>query len=83
MGNGNAVCTHEEEGYCCFRKWDQLYQITMCDILSDAKFPDGLCHFRKLDPEGDNLYDCMMHGVDPSITCHIKMVDGHVFSNWE
>lgn len=28
-----------------------------CPILSDTKFPDGKCHFRKTEVDGKNLYD--------------------------
>ena len=28
-----------------------------CTILTNTDFKDGACHFRKLTPEGKNLYD--------------------------
>ena len=36
---------------CCYREHGK------CTILTDVRTPDGLCHFRKADPDGVNLYD--------------------------
>ena len=30
-----------------------------CDALRDRRFADGICHFRKLTRDGENLYDKM------------------------
>ena len=57
----NAVCKHEEEGYCCFRYRAGLPN-PLCNILSDATFPDGYCHFRKRSKYGENEYDKMKRG---------------------
>lgn len=42
------VCPSERK--CCFRRND------MCMILRNTVFKDE-CHFRKLSPDGQNLYD--------------------------
>ena len=44
-------CPYEEK--CCMKTWDGEH----CTALSDTKFPDGKCHFRKENPKGENLYD--------------------------
>lgn len=36
---------------CCFRERGK------CRILNNTVFNDGHCRFRKLSPEGKNLYD--------------------------
>ena len=53
-----AVCKHEEEGYCCFRYRAGLSE-PLCNILLDADFDDGYCHFRKKTKYGENEYDKM------------------------
>ena len=42
-------CPYKEP---CFMKEDGL-----CTALAHTDFPDGKCHFRKLAPEGSNMYD--------------------------
>lgn len=46
-------CPYKEA--CCFKKKENghLY----CKILSDTRFYDGKCHFRKRKVDGENLYD--------------------------
>ena len=39
-------------GTCCFRKDNGI-----CSALSDTRFKDHVCHFRKVYREGKNLYD--------------------------
>lgn len=45
------TCNHEKEGPCCMRTDGK------CSVLFDTKFRDGMCHFRKKDYYGPNLYD--------------------------
>lgn len=45
-------CGHVREGRCYFRSGHK------CNILISTIFPNGDdCRFRKLDPNGKNLYD--------------------------
>lgn len=46
-----VVCC-ELDSECCFRKKDGR-----CKILSNCDFNDEKCHFRKLEPFGENQYD--------------------------
>lgn len=58
MSTAFAICTHEDEGFCCFRKvTDPSFPHPFCKALSDSNFDDGYCHFRKRYMDGPNLYD--------------------------
>ncbi len=50
--------TCREEGFCCFRRKDGR-----CQILKDTSFRDSKCHFRKLVPCEENLYDAKKKAV--------------------
>ena len=56
MNSGLACCTHVEEGCCCFRRYGRGGH-SLCSILNDTSFTDGLCHFRKKHEDVPNLYD--------------------------
>lgn len=47
--HGKTICRHE--GECCMR-----YR-GMCIALSNTEFDDHVCHFRKAEAKGVNLYD--------------------------
>lgn len=63
MSGGYAICRHVEEGECCFRR-KGAFREPLCDILCDATFEDGVCHFRKKSRYGKNLYDTRRKKMD-------------------
>ena len=51
LGSPMSLCRYDDP--CCFRRnRDQ-----MCRILTDTKFFDEQCHFRKARIDGPNLYE--------------------------
>lgn len=48
---GGIPCRYMAD-QCCFRN-----VFGCCTILNDTEFKDNKCHFRKLSPEGENMYD--------------------------
>lgn len=84
MTTAFAVCTHEEEGYCCFRKvTDPTFPHPFCKALSDASFDDGLCHFRKRYPDGPNLYDKQRKAKSSKLKMEVSMTSGKIVCDWE
>lgn len=56
-GNGfddvSAICPYDDP--CCMKV--TRGKVSKCFALSETKFKDGQCHFRKVDPYGPNMYD--------------------------
>ena len=47
---------------CCF-----AHHTGACDALNDRRFADGVCHFRKLTRDGENLYDKMKREKEATV----------------